>query len=194
MTLLAGSLVLTAALPAAAWTESAPPGSAAKATPLLNKMVGTWDVRQRMWAGSGAEAVDLPPAVARRTLIQDSYLQEVMQLAQPSSTDAFTRTAYLNYNAVSRKYEYFSLDTRAPQQMTYASDEQDARAEKMIKFNGGMFVASRWGDASNVAFKYRLEVGRVESDRQTVRLFLTPQAESHTKEFLAFEYVYNRQR
>jgi len=47
---------------------------------------------------------------------------------------------------------------------------------------------------NNVAFKYRLEVGRVESDRQTVRLFLTPQAESHAKEFLAFEYVYNRQR
>jgi hypothetical protein len=45
-----------------------------------------------------------------------------------------------------------------------------------------------------VAFTYRLTVGEIEHDSQTVRLYLTPQAGKDPKEFLAFEYVYTRKR
>jgi hypothetical protein len=34
------------------------------ATALIQQMIGTWDVRQRMWLGAAANAINLPPAVA----------------------------------------------------------------------------------------------------------------------------------
>ena len=87
------------------------------ANPLVQQMAGTWDVRQRMWPGAAAEAIDLPPAVAHRILIGNAILQEVMTLASGSSETPFTRVAYFDYNTVNQQYEYFSLDSRAPQMM-----------------------------------------------------------------------------
>jgi hypothetical protein len=55
------------------------------ATPLVQQMAGTWDVRQRMWPGAAAKAIDLPPAVAHRVLIGSAILQEVMTVASESS-------------------------------------------------------------------------------------------------------------
>src|SRR5438270_5628937 len=85
---------------------------------LLSQMVGTWDVQQRMWPGAGREAVNLPPAVARRRLVGGAFLEEVMELPPGSKQDPFTRIAFFNYNAVNQQHEYFSLDTRAPQMMS----------------------------------------------------------------------------
>jgi Protein of unknown function (DUF1579) len=164
---------------------------------MMQQMVGTWSVQQRMWPGAGAEAINLPPAVARRRLVEGAFLEEVMGLAQKSGQESFTRTAYFNYNAVNQQYEYFSLDSRAPQMMyekSYASDEQSKPGKGGIKLYGSSFVAPRWGDATNAAFMYRLMVGKVEKDRQVVQLYLTPQSAESAKEFLAFEYVYTRQR
>ena len=45
----------------------------------LQGMAGTWQVQQRMWPAPGAAAVELPPAVARRQLIDGKYLQEIME-------------------------------------------------------------------------------------------------------------------
>src|SRR5262245_5759678 len=58
------------------------PGTDAPA--LLREMVGTWDVRQGMWLGPNTKAIDLPPAVARRRLIEGAYLEETMTLAEKS--------------------------------------------------------------------------------------------------------------
>jgi hypothetical protein len=162
----------------------------------MQQMVGTWDVQQRMWPGLGAEPKPLPPAIARRQLI-GTFLQEVMEPAKKSAKDSFTRTAYFNYNAVSQQYEYFSLDTRAPQMMNERSDKtQDpaGASQGEVKLMGSTFVAPQWGPDTNVTFQYRLTVGRVQDDRQIVQLFLTPKtAANDAKEFLAFEYVYTRQ-
>jgi hypothetical protein len=195
LSLLVASIVCVAVLAPVAHGQDAPPGkSKQEAPPLLRQMVGTWDVQQRMWPGPGAQATNLPPAVARRRLVEGAYLEEIMELAKKSEKDSFTRAAYFNYNAVSRQYEYFSLDSRAPQQMRYESEKRDTRATGTVKLKGGIFVASKWGETTNVAFKYRLEVGEVEKKRQVVRLYLTPRSGESTKEFLAFEYVYTLQR
>ncbi|MGH8238284.1 MAG: hypothetical protein ACREXP_14865, partial [Steroidobacteraceae bacterium] len=52
--LLATSIALPGAFASVASAQNAPLGSAAKATPLLQQMVGTWNVQQKMWAGSSA--------------------------------------------------------------------------------------------------------------------------------------------
>jgi hypothetical protein len=175
------------------------PGIPARGEPddrnLLSQMVGTWDVQQRMWPGAGREAVTLPPAVARRRLVGGAFLEEVMELPPGSKQDPFTRIAFFNYNAVNQQHEFFSLDTRAPQMMSEKSFESGgAGNEDGITLFGGTFVAPQWGDVTNAAFRYRLRIGRPEKGRQVVQLYLTPLSGKSTKEFLAFEYVYTRQR
>jgi hypothetical protein len=159
------------------------------------QMVGTWDVQQRMWPGAGAAPVTLPPAVARRRMVGGAFLEEVMELPPGSKQEPFTRVAFFNYNAVNQQYEYFSLDTRAPQMMSEQSFEAGAtRSQGGITLFGGSFVAPQWGEVTNAAFRYRLRIGELEKDRQVVQLFLTPLSGKSSKEFLAFEYVYTRQR
>jgi hypothetical protein len=163
---------------------------------LIQQMAGTWTVEQRMWPAAGAKAVDLPPAVARRRLVEGAFLEEIMEPARKAGQESFTRTSYFNYNAVTRRYEYFSLDSRASQMMNERSDTTGRREPGAggISLDGGRFVAERWGDAMNVPFAYRLKVGGVVGDRQVVRLYLTPQSGQGAREFLAFEYVYTRRR
>ena len=179
--------------------QNAPPRSDAgkSALDLFRQMVGTWDVQQRMWPASGAAAIDLPGAVARRRLIGNTYLEETMEAASESKDGTFTRNAFFNYNAVNQQYEYFSIDTRAPQMMLERDHGpliEGARQQMPLVLYGGSFVAPQWGDARNAAFRYRLEVDAVTENRQVVRLYLTPQSEESAKEFLAFEYVYARRR
>jgi Protein of unknown function (DUF1579) len=167
---------------------------AQNAPPLLDRMTGTWDVRQRMWPGPDAAAVDLPPAIAHRQLIGGTYLEEVMEPSGgPSPPASFRRNALLNYNAVTKRYEYTSLDTRGPQTMTEQSARLDPQRPFMeLNLQGGTFVAPEWGSARNVKFKYRLTIGSIQDNQQTVQLYFTPQSVLPRKEFLAFEYVYSR--
>ena len=164
-------------------------------TPFVQGMVGTWDVQQRMLPGPGMAPVQLPAAVARRELIDGKYLAEVMQ---PSAGDVsgkgvFRRDALFNFNAVTNRYEYTSLDTRAPQMMAEVSQPTSSDLSgAVLTLQGGTFLAPQWGSAKNVHFKYRLTVGAVRADRQIVQLYLTPQDVLPNKEFLAFEYVYTR--
>lgn len=167
----------------------------AQETPaFLQRMAGTWEVRQRMWPGPGSAAADLPSAIARRVLMGGKYLEESME---PSSSEAaafFRRNAFLNYNPVTKRYEYTSLDTRAPQLMMETSSpaEPQRLSGAELKLQGGIFVAPEWGSVKNVPFRYRLSIGEVEHDKQTIRLYFTPQSVLPKKEFLAFEYVYTR--
>ncbi|HMN78290.1 MAG TPA: DUF1579 family protein [Burkholderiaceae bacterium] len=166
---------------------------------LLQHMAGTWEVQQRMWPAPGAAAVDLPPAIARRQLIDGKYLEEVMEPLRGDTSQAtsFRRNALFNYNAVAKRYEYTSLDTRAPQLMTEISPpraDPELSPGRDLSLQGGFFVASEWGSAKNVPFKYRLNIGDIKEGRQIVRLFLTPRAVLPKKEFLAFEYVYSQRQ
>ncbi len=155
-------------------------------------MVGTWRVQQRMWPAGDVQAIALPPALARRRLVGQSFLEETMELAPGSKEAPFTRLAYFNYNAVNQQYEYVSMDTRALQMMNEKS--ADATADGPITLYGGSFVAPAWGDAKNAGFRYRRTIAPIAHDSQTVRLYLTPQSAANAREFLAFEYLYARQR
>jgi hypothetical protein len=156
-------------------------------------MVGVWNVDQRMWPGPGAAAVQLPSAVARRRLI-GTALEEVMELAA-ASQDSFTRVAYFNYNTVTKQYEYFSFDTRAPQMMYERSYGDGVRANavdlRTVTLHLDSFVAEQWGEARNAAFRLRLVIDGGDN-RQIVRLHLTPLSGDKADEFLAMEYVYTR--
>lgn len=158
-------------------------------------MTGTWDVQQRMWPGPQEDPIALPPGVAQRRLIGNMYLEEVMRPVDDRSGQpgSFNRHALLNYNPVTSRYEYTSLDTRGPQLMVELSlPIAPGENASDLKLQGGSFLAPEWGSAKNVRFKYRLTIGAVKENQQTVRLFLTPQTVLPKTEFLAFEYVYTK--
>jgi hypothetical protein len=107
-------------------------------------MAGTWKVQQRMWPAFGAEAINPPPAVARCHLMIGGFLEEVIEPVKKSAKTSFKRIAYFNYNVVNQQYEYFSLDSRAPQMMNERGDkteEQSNPGKDGIKLNGGSFAA-----------------------------------------------------
>lgn len=200
LSLLAACIVPVTTLAPVAYGQRAPLSTADNepVPALIRKMVGAWEVRQRMWPISGDEATELPSTVAQRRLIGGVFLQEVMKPAPESKEEPFTRIAYFNYNAVSQQYEYFSMDSRAPQMMNERSYDAGVQGKmhdpgEMILYGEDTFVIPQWGEATNVAFRYRLVMGEVENNRQIVRLHLTPQSGESLKEFLAFEYVYTRQ-
>jgi hypothetical protein len=177
--------------------QPALPDRSTPAPPLVRRMAGMWNVQQRMWPGAGADAITLPAAVGRRRVVRGDFLEEIME-GIPGAREPFTRIAYFHFNAVTRRYEYVSLDSRAPQMMTEKSEAEGAtskmREDDEIALDGDLFVAPRWGNSTNVTFRYRLLIGAIVKGRQVVRLFLTPQSKDAGKEFLAFEYVYTRSR
>jgi Protein of unknown function (DUF1579) len=197
-TLAVWSVCVLALFPAA-YGKGAPLGSAnTEAPPLIQKMVGTWEVQQKMWPSAGAKAIELPSAVAHRVLVGGSFLHETMALTPGSKQAPFTRESYFDYNPVDRRYEYFSLDTRAPEMMNERSRPVEARSksdgQSPITLYGGKFIAPQWGNAQNVPFRYGIVVGDVNEGKQTVRLYLTPLSGGNRKEFVAFEYVYTRKK
>src|ERR1700722_15037994 len=149
---------------------------AQETSPLLQRMAGTWDVQQRMRSGPGAAAVELPSAIARRELVGGTYLEETMEPTSREVAQSFHRNAFLNYNSVTRRYEYTSLDTRAPQLMLEMSRPVDPKRlpAAELKLQGGEFLGAERGSAKNVRFKYRLSIGEIKNDQQTIQLFLTP--------------------
>jgi hypothetical protein len=162
---------------------------------LLSMMTGTWDVQQRMWPGPKTDAVNLPPAVAERRLIRDTYLEETMHPADDRAdpSGGFTRHALLNWNPVTLRYEYTSLDTRAPQLMVEQSRPVASEATAAeLNLQGSSFLAPEWGNSKSVRFKYRLTIGTIREGKQTVRLYLTPRTVLPKVEFLAFEYLYTK--
>ena len=162
---------------------------------LLSRMTGTWEVQQRMWPDPKKDPVTLPAAIAQRRLIQDAYLEEVMQSVddRPGQPGSFNRHALLNYNPVTSRYEYTSLDTRGPQLMVERSLPIAPEASASdLRLQGGSFLAQEWGSSKNVRFRYRLSIGAIKGNQQIVRLFLTPETVLPKTEFLAFEYVYTK--
>ena len=164
---------------------------------LLRGMVGTWNVGSRMWTGPGAQPMSLPPAVATRRLIGDVFLEEVMTPAAGAEGPPFTRIAYLDYNDVNHRYEWISMDTRAPQMMYErgldAATTGPAREIRAISLHLDFFVLPQWGKTTSAAFRQRrvIEVGQ---DRQVTRQYWTQLSGVEAEEFLAMEYVYTRKR
>jgi hypothetical protein len=184
-------LTVAPVLARAAGPTTGEPGQGAAALPaVIREMAGTWSVKQWMWPAPASRAIALPPAVAHRRIIDGQFLQEIMS-ATAGSEASFKRIAYFDYNAVTGRFEYFSIDTRAPQMMNERSIGR-AGAGGEMRLYGGMFVAPQWGSARNSPFRYELIVDPVQGNTQTVELYLTPVPASRGPRFLAFKYLYTR--
>lgn len=158
---------------------------------LLSQLDGTWNVQQRMWTGPDSDPVTLPAATVHRRFVRSSYVEEKMELAKGVESDPFTRSATVSWNVVTQTYEYFSIDSRLPQMMTYPTATEHAGSLWFTLREP--FVAPTWGNDSDVPFTARLRL-QPGAHRQVVRLYLKRLSAEPTEEFVAFEYIYTHAR
>jgi len=79
----------------------------------LAQQAGTWNVTETVWDSPGAEPVTTTGLVAERRMV-GSTLQEVIAPASGGPGPAFQRIDYLSFNRVEGRWEYVSMDSRAP--------------------------------------------------------------------------------
>lgn len=96
--------------PASAFARMHDPGPENRA---MAKRAGVWDVTETVWASPGAPPVTTTGLVAERRAI-GSMLQEIMRPVGDPSDAAIARIDYLSFNRVEARWEYVSMDMRAP--------------------------------------------------------------------------------
>jgi Protein of unknown function (DUF1579) len=158
-------------------------------TELLRTAVGTFDVHSQLWPEADAEPI-VTDAVARRRMVDDMYLEEVMEPG-PGATEPFSRICYLDFNPLSRRWEYVSLDTRIPAQLMYElSNGHNLGDRSTVVLHLPVFSLPGWGtEVTGQSVRQRREITLADPDRQEVRQYWTlPDA----PEYLAVEYLYTR--
>lgn len=115
--LLAASALLFT-MPVQAQTTSANSASARMNAPgpeaaALALRAGTWDVTETSWASPGAAPDIVKGQIAERRMV-GLYLQETLHPAGAADVAHISRLDYLGFNRVTGRWEYLSLDTRAP--------------------------------------------------------------------------------
>ncbi len=79
----------------------------------LTKRVGLWNVTETVWSAPGAAPVTTTGLVAERRMV-GSMLQEMLHSASDRSGNAIKRIDYLSFNRVEGRWNYVSMDMRAP--------------------------------------------------------------------------------
>lgn len=79
----------------------------------LAARVGLWDVTETVWAAPGAAPVTTAGLVAERRM-HGAFLQEYLRPSSDARGEHVARIDYLSFNRTEGRYEYVSMDTRAP--------------------------------------------------------------------------------
>jgi hypothetical protein len=157
---------------------------------LIRRMVGQWRVQMRIWPSAGAEPIVTPPMVATRELVGDAYLQEFMEPAPGTEQDPFRRIAYLSFNNARRRYEYLSMDTRAPGMMFETSYADELEEPDTIAVYLDNFTFPGWGlELTGQLVKQRRLLRVTDADTTLCRQYWTLPANAP---YLSVEYVYSR--
>jgi hypothetical protein len=157
----------------------------------LARMVGTWDVTMTIRTSPKASPIVVTGMIAERTMV-GLYLTETMKPAPSSKLPDFRRVDYLTYDPVQSRWDYCSMDTRAPIGImfarSFASGPEKPGDDITVYFDtfpnpgigdvgGGVrarHVDSHDGDARSFKRQYWTRAG--------------------DPEWLAIEYVYTRHK
>jgi len=157
---------------------------------LFRPLVGDWTVERRLWTTADAEPTTLPPAIARRRMIQDVFLEEVMEPAPGSDQPPFTRTAFLSFNDLNGRYEYVSLDSSYPPMMFETAFDNTLTNGNTIKVYHDAFVSPGFDPGSaGQLLKQRRDFTVESADRVIMTQYWTPPS---GEEYLGLETLYTR--
>jgi hypothetical protein len=154
----------------------------------LAQQVGTWDVVMTMRPASTAPPIVVTGLLAERTMI-GLYLQEVMRPAPGSNVPDFRRLDYMTYDPVQTRWEYASMDTRAPIGiMSAKSFTSDVGPDITVYFDN---FASPLPGAFGGSVRARHVDKRQGDDRHVKQQYWTVPG---GQEWLAVQYEYTRKR
>ena len=158
----------------------------------LAKRVGTWDVTFTNWSKPGAAPVTTGGLVAEREMI-GPMLQERLHPSPGSSGLAWTRIDDLTYSRIDGRWDYMSMDTRAPVGLMPAyslgRDPADRIFVSFIPF-------TMPGEGTNVTGQMlRMEqiIIHVDDDHEMKDQYFTP-ADGVATKWLAKRYSYTRRK
>lgn len=112
------TVIASALMPVAASAQQAPP-TAAQLSELgpenqaMAQRAGLWDVTETVWDRPGTAPVTTTGLVAERRMI-GSVLQEFLRPADDTAGRDIKRIDYLRFNRVEGRWDYVSMDMRAP--------------------------------------------------------------------------------
>jgi hypothetical protein len=157
---------------------------------LLSRRVGTWEVVMRLRPAPDATPIVVRGLVAERTMI-GLYLQERMEPRPGSDVPKFVRMEYLTFNPVEIRWQYMSLDTRAPVGLMPARSYDAADGDTITLYFENSALAGFGPEFEGRLFRARHVTMRESDDRDVSRQYWT---RAGGPEWLAVEYEYTRTR
>lgn len=156
----------------------------------LARRVGTWDVSMTLRPTPETEPIVVDGLVAERKMV-GLYLQETMRPAPDSDLPEFTRIEYMTYNSVERRWQYVSLDTRAPIGLMPARSYGPVEDDSITVYFENSALAGFGPEFEGRLFRARHVTTSESENRDVSRQYWT---RAGGPEWLAVTYEYTRQR
>jgi hypothetical protein len=154
----------------------------------MARSVGQWDVTETVWDTPGAAPQVIKGLVAERRMV-GQMLQETLRSA--SDPNKILRMDYLSFNRVERRWEYVSLEMRAPVGiMTAQSYGRDKDENIEIVFQP-FAIAGPGRNATGQMLRMRQQFIAEGPDSQRKDQYFTL-ADGVNDEWLAHQYLYAR--
>lgn len=191
------TVIASALMPVAASAQQAPP-AAARLSELgpenqaMARRAGLWDVTETVWDRPGAAPVTTTGLVAERRMI-GSVLQESLRPADDTAGRDIKRIDYLRFNRVEGRWDYVSMEMRAPVGIMSAwSFERGENAAIDLTF-APFAVAGAEADVTGQMLRMTQTITYGEPNREVKDQFFVLADGTGTK-WLAHRYAYVRRQ
>ena len=158
----------------------------------LAERAGTWDVTFTGWSKPGAVPVTTTGLTAEREMI-GPMLQERLRSSPAGSGAAWTRIDDLTYNRLENRWDYMSMDTRAPVGLMPAySVGRDPVDRIVLSF---LPFATPGNEPQAIGQLLRMEqiIIHLDNDHKEKDQYFMP-ADGAATRWLAKRYTYTRRR
>ena len=169
---------------AARLNELGPEGQA------VAQRAGLWDVTETVWDRPGSAPVTTTGLVAERRMI-GSALQEVLRPADDTAGRDIKRIDYLRFNRVEGRWDYVSMEMRAPVGIMPAWSFERGENGKIDLTFAPFGVAGAEADVTGQMLRMTQTITYGEPDREVKDQFFLLADGTGTK-WLAHRYAYKR--
>lgn len=189
-----GAALGSALLPAAAKAQAAPvSGRLTEPGPENDAMAqraGLWDMTETVWETPGAAPVVTTGLVAERRAIR-SALQEVLRPEADTAGRNIGRIDYLRFNRVEGRWDYVSMDMRAPVGIMSAWSFERGEANRIDLAFQPFAIAGAGPEIGGQMLRMTQAITLLDPDRDMKEQFFLLADGSGTK-WLAHKYEYKR--
>lgn len=185
----ATSALLTVSGPTAAQSAAARLNMLGSENGALARRIGLWDVVETVWNTPNAAPVVTRALVAERRMV-GTVLQETLRSASDRA-GTILRTDYLSFNRVQGRWEYVSMDTRAPVGIMPAASFDRGRDGTILLTFEPLSVAGPGSDVTGQMLRMTQAVILQDADHDHKdQTFIM--ADGTGRAWLAHRYAYTR--